>query len=524
MSLKSNGRISGSAKHAEELLAFESFVDEAIEQSLRRHLGIKATLDSLLPAVAHYLGAMAVTVRTCNEELAEETFSWGRGHKHALWISRPLDIAGKNVGSAAFAFPAKTDAKNRSDFVRIFCEEIDAILWNIQTAEIKQSLIDRVTRALTHPLFHDGISAAITVLREAIPFEQLVVLHVDEAALETRTLHYKVFKSSSSSRRVRCTHSSDGRPLKALVEAIRADGIALLSPDRHGVARALDLPYAVETLFIIGITQTEYLGQLVISTPSGLDSLGRDLLRVFANAVSQRLIDYRRERRHLNHYFSQETINALLRNKNYREKFLAPRQAEIGILYADLNSFTKLCETMKDPEKIGKFIHAWSDEAVRIIWKHGGVFDKMVGDCVIAHFGPPFFRKKRADNAQAAVRVARELQAFTIALGKRKENNALVRKAKLPGFGVAVGIHLCKAAIGLFGPNQDYTAFSSGMNQTARLQSVAGFREILIMDAARKVLPSEKGLLFDGPKSIKVKNITRPLRYFKLQESPPRRS
>ncbi len=519
-------RTAGAAKHAEELLAFESFVDEAIEQSLRRHLGLQATLDALLPAVARYLGAHAAIVRTRNEELAQESFSWGRAPARALWISRPLDLAGKNVGSAAFAFPATADAKNRSDFVRVFCEEIDAILWNIQTAGFKQGLIERVTRALTRPLFHEGLSAAVTALREAIPFERMVVLHVDESTLEPRTLHYKVFRSTSSSRRVRCTHSSDGRPLAPLDEAIRANGIALLSPDRHGVARALDLPYAVETLFIVGITQTEYLGQLVISTPSGLDSLGRDLLRVFANAVSQRLIDYRRERRHLSHYFSQETINALLRDEKYREKFLAPRQAEIGILYADLNSFTKLCEAMKDPERIGKFIHTWSDEAVRILWKHGGVFDKMVGDCVIAHFGPPFFRRRKADNVLAAVRTALELQAFTVSLGRRKENAALIRKAKVPGFGVAVGIHLCKAAIGLFGPNQDYTAFSSGMNQTARLQSVAGFREILVMDAARKAIKTKKGLglTFDGPKSVKVKNVARPLRYFKLRASPHLRS
>ncbi|MFH2204444.1 MAG: adenylate/guanylate cyclase domain-containing protein [Elusimicrobiota bacterium] len=513
-------------------MAFAAFVDELLEQCIRRHLNLKSTLETALPAAAKYLGAAAAIIRTRNEEFTDQTFSWGIGPaldvlhrpdrpaarvigKH-LWVSRPLEVAGLRVGMTAFAFGPQEDAKERSEQVRIFCEELDAILWNIQMSNYKQNLVERLTRALTRPIFPDALDDAVSVLREAIPFERLVVLHVDESDEKPRALHYRVYADSPRSRRARCTHHSSGRPLKALDEAIRDDGLALLSPGRRRVARALDLQYAIETLFIAGITQTQHLGQLTISTASGLDNFGRDLLKVFANAVSQRLIDYRRERRHLAQYFSRPAIDALLRHANYQKKYLAPRSAKVALLYADLNSFTRLCEALGEPAKIGSFIDAWSSEAVRIIWAHHGVFDKMVGDCVIAIFGPPFFRRSAKDNVSAALRTAQELQTYTCELGSRPEYSRLVRKAGLPGMGVAIGVHLCPAAVGLFGPNRDYTAFSSGMNQTARLQAVAGFRETLVMDTARRAVRANPKLRFKGPLSAKVKNVTQPLRYYKL--------
>ena len=73
----------------------------------------------------------------------------------------------------------------------------------------------------------------------------------------------------------------------------------------------------------------------------------------------------------------------------------------------------------------------------------------------------------------------------------------------------------------LFGPNQDFTAFSSGMNATARLQSLAGFREILVMDHARDAMGNDteglKDAAFEGPIESPVKNVAKPLRYYRVR-------
>ena len=62
----------------------------------------------------------------------------------------------------------------------------------------------------------------------------------------------------------------------------------------------------------------------------------------------------------------------------------------------------------------------WGDAVVRMLWKHGGAFDKMVGDCVIGLFGPPFFEMEPAEACLAAVRAAGVALDFT-----RRHNRAM---------------------------------------------------------------------------------------------------
>jgi class 3 adenylate cyclase len=82
-------------------------------------------------------------------------------------------------------------------------------------------------------------------------------------------------------------------------------------------------------------------------------------------------------------------------------------------------------------------------------------------------------------------------------------------------------VNLAHANCGLFGPNRQYTAFSTGMNQAARLQSLGGFRETLVMESAREALsesrePWVQALKFGPPVETPVKNVGQPLRYYKL--------
>jgi adenylate cyclase len=145
----------------------------------------------------------------------------------------------------------------------------------------------------------------------------------------------------------------------------------------------------------------------------------------------------------------------------------------------------------------------------------------MVGDCVIGIFGPPFFRTTPRERINAAIKAGREILAFTIGLEHDPELAPIASSNVVAGLGVAVGLNLCPASVGLFGPNQDFTAFSSGMNSTARLQSLAGFREIMIMESAKDALgeldPHIRDASFEGPVESPVKNVAKPLRYYRLK-------
>ncbi|MDA8244309.1 MAG: adenylate/guanylate cyclase domain-containing protein [Elusimicrobia bacterium] len=506
------------------------FADSIMEECSRLKLGLRGTMDRLLPAVAGRLGAGAAALETRDEDLRHRVFSWKSPPSFDLaaapgrlaerrsggltWVTRPLDLDGRRVGTFALAFRGRPPfGEELPELLRAVCEELDNALWGIHGAAVKQKLMERVTGCLTRSVLRDALDEAVKALHAEIPFRHLGLVYRNEDAEEGDRIQYRFYRGTE------CAYDSELRPHAALSRAIGRLGLELLDPGQHRVRRILRLSDGASFTLSGRAEGAEQLGKLVAEAEGGLSPEGRDLMQIFANSISQRLIDYNRERRHMAKFFSPETVSRLLRGRDYMRRHLKPRVKTVGMLYADINSFTKLCEkALRTPERIGEFVDSWSEGAVRLIWKHGGVFDKMVGDCVIAIFGPPFFDRTQAECARRAALAALEIQEFTAGLGRLKRNRGLAAKAGARGLGVAVGINLCPAAVGLFGPNHDFTAFSSGMNQTARLQSKAGFREILVMASAKDALERSgtKAFRFEGPFEAEAKNVEKPLRYYRL--------
>ncbi len=507
------------------------FADALLETCARKKLGLKATLDIFLPKIAKEFGADAAALETRNEDLEKETFSWKAAPAFELgktpykvtvtasrglnWVSQPLDLDGRRVGTLAFGYRGTVvpdEAYN--DCLNAVCEELDGTLWNIQSAALKQKLMERVTRCLTRGVLREALDEAVSALHAEIPFRHLGLVYLNDDAAEGERIQYRIYRGK------RCVHDSEQRPHKALSLAIKTHGIHLLDPERHMVRQLLGLNEGMGFALSGRAAGASQLGKLVAEVEGGLSTFGRDLMSIFANSISQRLIDYNRERRHMAKFFPPATVSELLSDPDYMRKHLSPRVKNIVILYVDINSFTKLCEKgLKSPDRIGDFVDYWSEGAVQIAWEHGGTFDKMVGDCVIIHFGPPFFRDSAAHCAREAARAALEIQKFTASIGNLPRYRGLAGKIKAKGLGVAAGVNLCPAAVGLFGPNHDFTAFSSGMNQTARLQSKAGFRETLVMASAKDAMMKAglgAGLRFEGPYETEAKNVAKPLKYFRL--------
>jgi class 3 adenylate cyclase len=513
------------------------FADSILETCARKKLGLKATLELFLPKIAKEFGAAAAALETSNEDLSLEVFKWRSAPAFELgktpsrlsvkssrglnWVSQPLDLDGRRVGTLAFGYrkPVSPDGAYRACLDAV-CEELDGTLWNIQSAALKQKLAERVTRCLTRSVLREALDEAVEALHAEIPFRHLGLVYRNDDAAEGERIQYRIYRGK------RCVHDSEQRPHKALSLAIKTHGIHLLDPDRHMVHSLLGLEEGMGFPLSGMASGSNQLGKLVAEVEGGLSTFGRDLMTIFANSISQRLIDYNRERRHMAKFFSPATVSELLSDPDYMRKHLSPRVKNIAILYTDINSFTKLCEkALLRPDRIGDFVDYWSEGAVRIAWEHGGVFDKMVGDCVIIHFGPPFFRVSTAACARQAALAALEIQKFTERLGNLPKYRGLAAKVGMKGLGVASGINLCPAAVGLFGPNHDFTAFSSGMNQTARLQSKGGFRETLVMESVKEALLKaglSGGLRFEGPFETEAKNVAKPLRYFRLKTAKRR--
>ena len=106
-------------------------------------------------------------------------------------------------------------------------------------------------------------------------------------------------------------------------------------------------------------------------------------------------------------------------------------------------------QVLKTPAKVAELVEEWSNDAVDLVWKHGGVFDKMVGDCVIALFGPPFYEETPGERLARAIQCAMDIRAMTNEFPKRVG----VRGAARGRARVSTGVNLAPLFVGSFGPN-----------------------------------------------------------------------
>jgi class 3 adenylate cyclase len=509
-------------------------VDDLLEESLKERENLAQTFRRCFPTLLKLTGASALALTTRNEELAEQTWSegdWGERFPGVLLrepvgvrrlgegtlVTQHLDVVGTRVGVLGMLFPGDaTGAVESARLLRMVdtvAEQLDTVLCLVHTASEKHQLLLQCNQHLANPVFEVGMDQAVLTLAQRVRVPGFLVLYRD--ALQSHVLHYRTYRHGH------LQHESGEQPFLPLEQAILRYGTRLIEPT-DGALRELFGGRGSEAVLISGGATSEPLGKILVWSDEGFSAYAMDVLRLMASTLSQRLLDYNRERIHLSQFFSASAIDTLLLDPAYGRHLTAQDQ-EVGILFADINGFTRLCEQGFDgPQGIGRFVDEWSARVVGFIWEHGGVFDKMVGDCVIGLFGPPFFKDRRVERAEAALRAARDIQAYTASLSARDEVRALCERVRLPGLGVAVGVNLAHAHCGLFGPNRQYTAFSMGMNNTARLQSLGGFRETLVMESLREALrqsedPALQALDFGALRETPVKNVAQPLRYHVLR-------
>lgn len=523
----------------EELRALRSLthaVDDLLEESLKARESLTQTFKRIFPPILKLTGGKAIAIHTQAEDLTQQTFvegdfggiyagtvlaenKWGvRRLGASTLVSQVLDVVGIPVGTLGILFDGDhTDRAEASRLVRmldVIAEELDTVLASVQTAAEKHHLILKFNEHLANPVFEAGMDAAVAALANRVKLPNFALLYRD--AVEGERIHYRTYKLG------RLEYESGNQPYAPLEQAIQRYGPELIGRGESKLRAALSVNRAAEAVLISGPVSSDTLGKVILWSPDneGFSAFTLDLVRVLASTLSQRLIDYNRERIHLSQFFPNRIIDELLDDPDYRRKYLTPRDEAIGILFADINGFTRICEqVLETPSNIGGFVDRWSEGVVRRVWEHGGVFDKMVGDCVIGLFGPPFFRSSATERAEAAMRCARDIQKFTEAMSADKEVARVAEIVKLPGLGVAIGVNLAQTYCGMFGPNQNYTGFSTGMNQTARLQSLGGFRETLVMDSVRGALeksndPFFKALVYGELRETSVKNVSQPLRYY----------
>jgi class 3 adenylate cyclase len=479
--------------------------DVALEVLWRERTPLRPALDALMPILAQYTGAARIQVHTLDEELEWRDFHYGTPEEGVTSIEVALDVAGVSLGHVRLGFDRALTEEARAKqakLLEVWSEIVDNYLASIALFRLKHQLLQQTSEALKDPILVRGIERALAVLAEVVELDQLLVVfrHQDEDL----GLRYHLLRPE------RCSLEPD-----ELVTLLRFRRHDLLEGRASDLMPSLGLADHCEAELRAGVSSEPPVGRIYASGPRGeLNRFERDLLESFAAFLLQRVVDFNREWKHLSLCFPKATVSRLLGQPGYREKHLAAGEHNIAILYADISGFTRISEqVLKDPALIGRLIHVWSDHVVDRIWEVGGVFDKMVGDCVIALFGPPFYEEDPKELCRRALLVAEATRSYTATLNDSDLFPEL--RGLTPAVGVAIGLNFCPAYVGHFGPNDGYTAFSAGMNNTARLQGIAARDEIAATEAFIEALKEPDR--FGERRSAMVKNVANALQYRALK-------
>lgn len=522
-----------------DLYDLRGSVDDLIEQGLVHRWSVGEMLRVLLPRVGARLGATGAFVETYGEDLEMHLFAWSaegagpvvipekvdvfartserrrervlleveHGDERAVVVAQHLDVAGEWFGRAGLIAASKGDGPRLQESLNAICEVLDNYLFSIRAMREKHLVMMRLGNALRHRVLAEGVKQAVAVLAKAIPLERMVIVYVAEESA-AKTLHVQMFDGDRLAVDTLAADQQTHAPLRLL-------GREYLSGESTKLLDELGVTAAQEEVLINGITKSVVVGKVVVTSKQGVfNTYDRELLSAFAGFVRQRVVDFNREWRSLAAAFRPDDVARLLQHDEYERRFLAPREETVAILYVDISGFTRISETiLKTPAAVAALVETWSQDAVDLVWEHGGVFDKMVGDCIIALFGPPFYDQPPGERLACAIRCATDIRAMTNKLPQRVDFEVL----REGGLAVSTGINLTPLFVGQFGPNSNFTGFSSGMNNTARLQGCAGKSEILVMEHAIAALPEGHGFAFGEPRSAPVKNVAEPLKFRALR-------
>jgi len=509
--------------------------DEALELALRDRLSLAPTLRSLLPLLASHANADFVWVRTFDENLELRDFSYGgtlpfepddiqegtdRGDRlqrrvgDQTLLAQPLDVAGETFGSAAIVLRGVADPEKLSiaaSLLDVWCEELDNYLASIAHARQKERIGRALGEALEEPVLEVGVNRALEVLSQEVSFDDLFLVFRHQDDLRGATLHYRVMNEG------KLLHESRS-PDMEIDEFVRLHGPSLIAGDSRALLERFGIAGGREEVLLAGVRDQRQLGRLVVTSKhEDFNTFDRDLLQRFASMLRRRVVDFNRQWKRLTQFFAPSVARRLLQHEDHVERFLAPRLEDVAILFCDISGFTRISEqVMSEPHRIGALVDEWSRQAVDVLWETGGVFDKMVGDCIIGLWGPPFFEGEAAMRCQQAAVAAHRIRALTRAMKDHPDFPEL--KDLDPPITVSTGLGFAPLFVGLFGPNEDYTGFSSGMNNTARLQGVAPGDEILCSAEFCETLGRPE--LFGDPGEAKVKNVADPLRFRPLITDP----
>jgi len=188
-----------------------------------------------------------------------------------------------------------------------------------------------------------------------------------------------------------------------------------------------------------------------------------------------------RARGNLARYFSPKVVDTLAERD---EPLGRVRRQAVGVLFADLVSFTTMAEEMT-PEEVMTLLRDFHGRMEEEVFRYGGCLEKFIGDALLATFGVPDTGRRDATDALAC---ARGMRAALAAWNLERE------AAGLGPLQMGLGLHYGPVVAGDIGSrrNMAFATVGDTTNVTSRLQALTRELRVGIVASAALVAAVER--------------------------------
>jgi class 3 adenylate cyclase/CHASE2 domain-containing sensor protein len=233
---------------------------------------------------------------------------------------------------------------------------------------------------------------------------------------------------------------------------------------------------------------------------------------VYSGATLHHLLDAEKKKSEISRiygrYLAPQVRDQLLKNFDSRKSDLLGTVREVTVLESDIRGFTTLSESLS-AEAVVRLLNIYFTAMIPILYKHGGTWDKFIGDALLAYFGAP---TSQPDHAIRAVSCAIEMQEKVEAMRSRGE---------IP-FQVGIGIHTGMVKVGHIGADatpvsqeqKQFTIIGDTVNLAARLCSLAEGGSIILSEATFQALNGKFQAESLGP--VLVKGKTQEVKIYRI--------
>ncbi|HSM05347.1 MAG TPA: adenylate/guanylate cyclase domain-containing protein [Longimicrobiales bacterium] len=184
----------------------------------------------------------------------------------------------------------------------------------------------------------------------------------------------------------------------------------------------------------------------------------------------------------------------------------ASRVLDVTVMFMDIREFTRLADA-REPRAVATLQNTVFDALIRIVVRHGGIINQLLGDGLMATFGAPVAREGHAADA---VRAGLEMLAAVA---------TLVDEGTIPPIRVGIGLHSGEVVAGNIGNElrKQYSLAGSTVIVAARMERLNKTYDsrMLISDAVVRRL-GDTDPTGEDLGEVSLKGLERPVRIHRL--------